>query len=107
MNLNCGIPDANGAPSATATLELRNKRGLHARASNKFMETVCQFDARVWVRSHNDVCAETVEADSVMELLLLGAACGERITLTAQGTDAEDVISALSQLVQARFGEGE
>lgn len=107
MTLNCGIPDANGAPVASVTLELRNKRGLHARASNKFMETVGQFDARVWVRSHNDVCAETVEADSVMELLLLGAACGERITMTAQGADAKDVISALSELVSARFGEGE
>lgn len=107
MSLNCGIPDANGEPSASVTVELRNKRGLHARASNKFMETVGQFDARVWVRSHNDVCAETVEADSVMELLLLGAACGERITVTAQGADAEDVISALNQLVTARFGEGE
>lgn len=107
MSLNCGIPDADGVPSATATLTLNNMRGLHARASNKFMETVGQFDARVWVRSHNDVCAETVEADSVMELLLLGAACGEKITVTAQGDQAAQVIDALSALVKDRFGEGE
>lgn len=107
MDLGCGIPDANGAPSATATLTLQNKRGLHARASNKIMELVGQFNARVWVRSHNDVCAETVEADSVMELLLLGAACGETITLTAQGDQADTVIAALTDLVDDRFGEGE
>ena len=107
MALSCGIPDANGATSATVTLLLTNMRGLHARASNKFMEAVGRFDARVWVRSHNDVCAETVEADSVMELLLLGAACGEEITVTAQGDDAEEAIAAITELVDARFGEEE
>lgn len=107
MDLGCGIPDAMGAPCATATLQLQNKRGLHARASNKVMELVGRFDARVWVRSHNDVCAETVEADSVMELLLLGAACGETITMTAQGVEADTVIKALTDLVEDRFGEGE
>lgn len=82
-------------------------RGLHARASNKIMDVVGRHDARVWIRSHNDVCAETVEADSVMELLLLGAACGEKITITAQGEGAARVIEALSALVADRFGEGE
>lgn len=107
MDLGCGIPDAKGAPCAKATLQLRNKRGLHARASNKVMELVGQYDARVWIRSHNDVCAETVEADSVMELLLLGAACGETITLTAQGVQADLAIKALKTLIDDRFGEGE
>ena len=71
------------------------------------METVGQFDARVWVQSHNDVCAEQVEADSVMELLLLGSACGEDITVTAHGNDARAVVDALTQLVKSRFGEDE
>ena len=99
------VPD--GADTVEATLTLKNKRGLHARASNKFMETVGRFDARVWVRSHNDVCAETVEADSVMELLLLGAACGEKITVTALGPDAEPALADLKKLVTSRFGESE
>lgn len=107
MSLGCGIPDAGDQPTASATLMLRNMRGLHARASNKIMDVVGQFDARVWIKSHNDVCAETVEADSVMELLLLGAACGEKITITAQGEQAQPVIAALSELVEDRFGEGE
>ncbi|WP_026941257.1 HPr family phosphocarrier protein [Hellea balneolensis] len=93
--------------TATATVRLINKRGLHARASNKFMECVMRFDAQVLVRSHNDVCAETVVADSVMELLLLGSACGEEITISATGQEAEPAISALVDLVEGRFGESE
>lgn len=107
MVLNCGIPDAGSKPCATVRLKLTNKRGLHARASNKFMETVGQYDARVWVQSHNDVCAERVEADSVMELLLLGSACSEEITVTAQGEEARAVVKALSELVESKFGEAE
>jgi phosphocarrier protein len=107
MTLGCGIPDAKGQPCVSATVELSNMRGLHARASNKFMDVVSKHDARVWVKSHNDVCAETVEAESVMELLLLGAACGEKITITAQGSQAKTVIEALNALVTDRFGEGE
>lgn len=91
----------------TVTLRLLNKRGLHARASNKFMECVMQFDAQVLVRSHNDVCAETVMADSVMELLLLGSACGEDITISASGAQASEAIAALTALVASRFGEDE
>ena len=93
--------------TATATVTLVNKRGLHARASNKFMECVLSFNAEVLVRSHNDVCAETVVADSVMELLLLGAACGEEVTISATGEEAEPAISALVKLVESRFGEAE
>ena len=93
--------------TATATVTLVNKRGLHARASNKFMECVLRFNAEVLVRSHNDVCAETVVADSVMELLLLGAACGEEITISATGEEAQAAISALVELIESRFGESE
>ena len=91
----------------TATVKLTNKRGLHARASNKFMECVLKYNAKITVRSHNAVCAETVEADSVMELLLLGAACGERITVSAYGEEAAIAIRALTDLVKSKFGETE
>ncbi len=66
-----------------------------------------RYDAIVRVRSHNDVCAQSVEADSVMELLLLGAACGEDITVTADGPEAEVAVDALAKLVENGFGEGE
>jgi len=88
-------------------LTLQNKRGLHARASNKFMECVVAHNSLVVVQSHNDVCEEAVEADSVMELLLLGAACGEDITVTATGEDAQAAIDALTTLVNSKFGESE
>lgn len=93
--------------TASARLTLVNKRGLHARASNKFMECVMRYNADVRVQSHNSVCAESVEADSVMELLLLGSACGEDITVSAEGPDATFVIDALAKLVKNGFGEGE
>jgi len=93
--------------TVTVTVTLVNKRGLHARASNKFMECVLRYDAEVLVRSHNDVCAETVVADSVMELLLLGSACGEEITISATGEEAQLAISTLVDLVESRFGEPE
>jgi len=71
------------------------------------MECVMRFNADILVQSHNDVCAETVVADSVMELLLLGAACGEDITISATGTEADTAIAALVELVESRFGETE
>lgn len=66
-----------------------------------------RHNAEVRVKSHNDVCAESVEADSVMELLLLGSACGEDITVSAEGPEAEVVVNALSKLIQNGFGEDE
>ncbi len=66
-----------------------------------------RYDADVRVRSHNSVCAESVEADSVMELLLLGSACGEDITVSAEGPEALVVVEALTKLVENGFGEGE
>ncbi len=90
---------------ASATLTLKNERGLHARASHKFVACALQFDAEIEVKSHNAVCADTVMADSVMELLLLGSAFGEQITINATGPDAEEAVKTLSVLVNDRFGE--
>jgi len=87
------------------TVRLTNKRGLHARASHKFVECALEFNAEIQVRSHNDVCAESVIADSVMELLLLGSAFGEDITISANGPEAQAAVKALTNLVNDRFGE--
>lgn len=89
----------------SARVTLKNTRGLHARASHKFMACAMTFDAEISVTSHNDVCAGTVVADSVMELLLLGSAYGEDITIMASGPDAEASLAALTALVNDRFGE--
>ena len=94
-----GVNDA-----VIARLKLINKRGLHARASNKFVKTVTAYDAYITVTSHSDH-AETVVADSIMELLMLGSACGEDITICATGVEAKAAVDALTELVNDRFGE--
>ena len=80
-----------------------NKKGLHARASAKFVQMVDQFDATVRVSR----AGETVGGRSIMGLLTLGAAKGTTITVTAEGQDAEASLAAIENLVTTRFGEEE
>lgn len=89
------------------TVTLVNMRGLHARASAKFVACAVQFKADVKVTSHNGVGSETVVADSIMELLMLGSCCGEQITIKASGPEAAAAVDALATLVEDSFGEGE
>jgi phosphocarrier protein len=84
-------------------LPILNKKGLHARASAKFVQTVERFDADVTVTR----CGETVGGRSIMGLLTLGAAQGTTITVAAKGDDAEACLAALSDLLANRFGEDE
>lgn len=93
--------------TVTATVRLINMRGLHARASAKFVKCAQQFDAHVEVTSLNDVGSETVVADSIMELLMLGSACGEEITIITSGPEAKAASQALVELIEDSFGEGE
>jgi phosphocarrier protein HPr len=82
-------------------VEIVNKKGLHARASAKFVQTAEQFDAAITVtRGH-----ETVGATSIMGLMMLAAAPGTTITLSATGKQAQAAVDALSKLVAGRFGE--
>lgn len=78
-----------------------NKKGLHARASAKFVQTVDRFDAAVTVTR----CGETVGGRSIMGLLTLGAAKGTTITVTTAGDDAEESLAAIVELIENRFGE--
>jgi len=66
-----------------------------------------RHDAKVRVKSHNGQNGQSVDAESVMELLLLGSACGEDITISAEGAEAKAVIDALSKLIKNGFGEDE
>jgi len=95
--------------SLETRLTLTNVRGLHARASAKFVTCASEFSSKVEVTSHNSVGAETVIADSVMELLLLGSCVGEDITVSVSGpeTDARAALAALEGLVKNNFGETE
>jgi phosphocarrier protein len=78
-----------------------NKRGLHARASAKFVQTVERFNAEVWVTRGG----ETVGGTSIMGLMMLSAAPGTTITVSAIGPEAEAVIDAITELVESKFNE--
>jgi phosphocarrier protein HPr len=90
------------APGAfVRVLEIVNKKGLHARASAKFVQTVERFSAKVKVTR----AGESVGGDSIMGLMMLSAAPGTTITVEATGDDAAAAIEALAQLVSGGFGE--
>ena len=79
-----------------------NAKGLHARASAKFVETVERHDASARVSRDG----QTVGGDSIMGLLMLAAANGCEISVACEGPEAEALMEALAALVEDRFGEG-
>ena len=87
--------------SASRTVEIVNQRGLHARASAKFVKMAAAFDAEVTVTKDG----ATVDARSIMGLMMLAAGPGAEIEIAAEGPDAEAALEALSQLVADRFDE--
>ena len=87
--------------TVSRTVEVRNQRGLHARASAKFVTLAAQIGAEVEVeKDGNSVCGT-----SIMGLMMLGAAKGDSITISAIGDGAEAAVDQLAALVESRFGE--
>jgi phosphocarrier protein HPr len=80
-----------------------NKRGLHARASAKFVKMVEDFDAEISVTRGG----ETVGGNSIMGLMMLSAGPGTTIVVSATGADAEAAVAALAELVGSKFNEEE
>ena len=80
-----------------------NKRGLHARASAKFVQTVERFNAEVSVTRNG----ETVGGNSIMGLMMLSAGPGTTITVSATGAEAAEAVKAIADLVSSKFGEGD
>jgi phosphocarrier protein HPr len=96
--------DNHGRDAAvTRVLEICNKKGLHARASAKFVQTVEKFEADVKVKRGQEVVGGT----SIMGLMMLAAGPGTCITVEATGPQAAEVIEALAALVSGRFTEQE
>lgn len=83
------------------TLNIINEKGLHARASAKFVETVERFDAGVIVRKDG----LSSEGDSIMGLLMLAASIGTSIEVETRGAESEALAQALADLVADQFGE--
>jgi len=83
------------------TVEITNERGLHARASAKFVKLAGGFDAEVNVTRDG----HTVDARSIMGLMMLAAGPGSSIEISAEGVEAEPAVKALTELVAAKFDE--
>ncbi|MDO9473067.1 MAG: HPr family phosphocarrier protein [Caulobacter sp.] len=87
--------------SLKRTVEIVNERGLHARASAKFVKLAASFDAEVSVSRDGS----TVDARSIMGLMMLAAGIGSTIEISAEGEEAEAALEALCTLVANRFDE--
>ena len=85
----------------TSVVEIVNERGLHARASAKFVKLAAAFDAEVTVSRDGT----TVDARSIMGLMMLAAGLGSTIEISAEGPEAQPALDALVELVQGRFDE--
>jgi phosphocarrier protein len=96
-----GNPPQPREDAIRRVLEIVNKKGLHARASAKFVQTVEKFDAEVTVTRGS----ETVGGTSIMGLMMLSAATGTEITVEARGKQAGEVMDAIAELVTNGFGE--
>ena len=84
------------------SLDIINEKGLHARASARFVQTVERFDARATVSRDG----MQVSGDSIMGLMMLAASRGTSIEILVEGSQAEALADALRDLVADRFGEG-
>ena len=87
--------------SCSRTVTICNQRGLHARASVRFLNEAAKFNAEVSVARDG----EAVRADSALDLMMLGAGPGARITISADGPDANAAVGALAELVERGFDE--
>ena len=87
--------------NASACVEIINERGLHARASAKFVKLAGDFDAEIEVTKDE----HPVDAQSIMGLMMLAAGIGSSITISARGPQAKEAVTALCDLVRNRFEE--
>ncbi len=87
--------------TSQGTFTIVNEKGLHARASAKFVDMVEQFDANATIEKDGiDACG-----DSIMGLLMLVASKGTQVDITTEGAQAQELLNALGELIANRFGE--
>ncbi len=84
-------------------MRIRNKLGLHARAAAKLVHTAARFKSEVKVRKDTD----EVDAKSILGILLLAAANGSTITVTANGEDESEALESIQSLIDGKFEEAE
>jgi phosphocarrier protein len=91
-------------PTASREITVPNKLGLHARPAMQFVELANKFRSGVRVTAYSDKVQEA-DGKSVMQMIILAATAGTRLRISADGDDAEQAVSALSNLVASGFGE--
>jgi phosphocarrier protein len=106
MNDDAPSPESSSGPKVPAgavsrELPIINKRGLHARASAKFVQMVERFNAEIWVTKGG----ETVGGTSIMGLMMLSAGPGTSIVVSAAGPEAQAALDAITELVASKFNE--
>jgi phosphocarrier protein HPr len=89
------------AEKLRATAIIKNKRGLHARASAKIVEASARFQSEIEVIKDGNA----VNGRSIMGLMMLAASIGAQVEITAEGPDAAEAMTAMLALVEAKFGE--
>src|SRR5207247_7952845 len=95
-------PDApDRAASVRRSVKICNQKGLHARAAARFVKTAAQFQAEVWVRKNGTA----VSGRSIMGLMMLAAASGTVIEISATGPDAAAAVETLARLIECKFDE--
>jgi phosphocarrier protein HPr len=99
---NSAEAEAEAAATAKRIVTICNQKGLHARAAARFVKASYQFDADIWVRKNGTV----VSGRSIMGLMMLAAAAGAELKISAAGPEAEAAVEALARLVECKFDEG-
>ena len=90
-------------PTATVTVTIANKLGMHARPAMMFVQAASAFEADIQV-CRCDQC-DAVDGKSIMQVMMLAATCGTELCITATGDDAETAVAELSALVESKFQE--
>lgn len=99
--MNDGSTQADHHPAMIRKIKIQNERGLHARASAKFVGVVSEFDTEILVSKDGTEVVGT----SIMGLMMLAAAKGDTITIKGTGKQAQQALDILTQLIQDKFGE--
>src|SRR3984957_864913 len=92
---------AAAAATARRVAKICNQKGLHARAAARFVKTAHRFDAEIWVRKNGTI----VSGRSIMGLMILAAASGAELEISAAGRDADDAVRTLAHLIECKFDE--
>jgi phosphocarrier protein HPr len=91
----------DAAATERRSVKICNQRGLHARAAARFVKTAAQFNAEIWVRKNGTA----VSGRSIMGLMMLAAASGTLIEISAAGGDAATAVETLARLIECKFDE--